>query len=44
LQENFTGHEGNTKLKDVDRMVEPDEDIHGELLDLEASDEDFEDW
>lgn len=44
LQEGYTGHEGNTKLKDRDREAVVEEDMHGELEDLEASDEDYADY
>jgi hypothetical protein len=44
LQEGYTGLEQNTKLKDLDREAAVEEDVHGELQDQEASDEDYADW
>jgi hypothetical protein len=44
LREGFTGLEHGTKLKDIDRAPEVEDDILGELQDQEVSDEDFADW
>lgn len=44
LQDGYTGMEEQKKLKDLDRAAAPVEDIHGELDDVEASDEDYADW
>ena len=44
LQDGYTGLEEQSKLKDLDRAAAPVEDVHGELQDVEASDEDYADW
>jgi hypothetical protein len=44
LREGYTGLDGNTKLKELDRAAEQEEDIVDELQDQEVSDEDFADW